>query len=148
MQGLLTNRLNKLILLESRAPIQWHLDRLEKWLDRDITKFNRGKCTVPDTNISWRSSSWKAAFSKRLGVPVDNKLTMMQYYSLAARRPTPSRATWASVARKSKSMILPFFLAPVRSHLGNVLSLGFPEQERHRHTGTSPGRGTRVVEGL
>lgn len=113
-----------------------------------FTKFNRGKCTVPDTNISWRPTSWKAAFPKRLGVLVDNQLTMMQYCGLAARRPTPSRATWASVARKSKSTILPFFLAPVRSHLGTVPSLGFLEQERHRHTGASPGRGTRVVEGL
>jgi len=54
MQGLLTGKLKGLILLEGKAAMQRHLGRLRKWADRELTKFNKGKCRVlhPGENMS------------------------------------------------------------------------------------------------
>ncbi|PKU40804.1 rna-directed dna polymerase from mobile element jockey-like [Limosa lapponica baueri] len=78
--------------LEVRASIQRDLDRLEKWADRNLIEFNKGKCQVcPWGGISpgqytlvtnWLESS---SAEKEFRVLVDSKLAMSQECALAEK---------------------------------------------------------------
>ncbi|KAK4823674.1 hypothetical protein QYF61_005645 [Mycteria americana] len=53
------------------AVIQRHLDRLEKWANRNLIKFNKKNYevlhlggTIPGTSTCWGPPSWKAALQK------------------------------------------------------------------------------------
>ncbi|KAK4810823.1 hypothetical protein QYF61_008795 [Mycteria americana] len=56
---------------EGRAAIQRDLDRLEKWADRNLMQFNKGKCKILHLD---------------LGVLVDTKLNMSQQCAFAAKK--------------------------------------------------------------
>ncbi|PKU28444.1 rna-directed dna polymerase from mobile element jockey-like [Limosa lapponica baueri] len=80
---------------EHHAVIQRVLDRLEKWVDRNLMKFNKDKCKV--LHLGRNNSMHQYLFGadqlesslteKALGVPVDTKLTMINV-PLQQRRPT------------------------------------------------------------
>ena len=68
---------------EGCVAIQRDVDRLEKWADRNLMKFNEGKCkvctwgrTTPCISTCWGPISSLA--EKDLGVLVDTRLDMSQ----------------------------------------------------------------------
>ena len=71
---------------EGCAAIQRHLNRQEKWADRNLMKFNKGKCKVlhlgrnnPMNQNTLGIDQMKSSFvEKGLGILVDTKLTMSQ----------------------------------------------------------------------
>ncbi|PKU43698.1 rna-directed dna polymerase from mobile element jockey-like [Limosa lapponica baueri] len=78
---------------ESCAGVQRDLERLEHWVERNLMKFNKGKCrvlhlgrdnAVPQYRLGVDLLDSSCAESN-LGVLMDNKLTMMQQCALVAK---------------------------------------------------------------
>ncbi|PKU30051.1 rna-directed dna polymerase from mobile element jockey-like [Limosa lapponica baueri] len=58
---------------EDCAAIQYELDRLESWAERNLMKFNKGNCKVlhlggitPYTSTDWGLTCWKAALQREI----------------------------------------------------------------------------------
>jgi len=107
--------------IEDWVAIQRDLDRLEKWADRNLTKFNKGKCKTwggvsPSMYwcLGWMAGSMSLV-EKDLGVLVDKKLNMGQQCGLVAKRVNSLLGcTSKNVASRSGKMILPLCSALLR----------------------------------
>ncbi|GAB0183700.1 mitochondrial enolase superfamily member 1 [Grus japonensis] len=99
---------------EGCAAIQKGLDTVENWEERNLVKFNKGKCKAlhPERNnprhqytlgTDWLESS---STEKDLGVLVDNKLTMSQQCTLTAKKTNSIVGCMrVSVASRSREVI-------------------------------------------
>ncbi|KAK4825798.1 hypothetical protein QYF61_002382 [Mycteria americana] len=78
---------------EGRAAIQRNFDRLEKWIDKNLMKFTRGKCKVlplrrnnPRHQYRLELTGWEAALLKKIWIFVENKLNISQQCALVAKK--------------------------------------------------------------
>ncbi|GAB0179219.1 mitochondrial enolase superfamily member 1 [Grus japonensis] len=101
---------------EDHAAIQRDLNRLEKWADRNLTKFNKGKCNVlhlernkPRHQYMLGVDQLESSLAEKdLGVLVDTKLNVSQQCALAAKRSDGVLGCFRdSVASRSREVILP-----------------------------------------
>ncbi|KAK4825164.1 hypothetical protein QYF61_024553 [Mycteria americana] len=100
--------------LEGCTAIQKDLNSLEKWADRNLMKFNKGKCKVP---LAPTATPRHHFAEKDLGVLVNTKLSMSQQCALAAKKTNGVLSCIRrSVARRLREVMLPLCLALLKPH--------------------------------
>jgi len=109
---------------EGCAAIQQDLDRLESWAERNLMRFNKGKCRVLHLGRNNHMHQYRlgadlldsSSPERNLGVLVDDRLTMSQQCALAAKNGILG-CIKKSVASRSRDVLLPLYSAPVIPHL-------------------------------
>ncbi|GAB0184084.1 mitochondrial enolase superfamily member 1 [Grus japonensis] len=120
------------------ADVQRDLDRLEKWTNRNLMKFIKGKCKILHLarnnpthqymlGITWLESSFA---EKALGVLVDTKLNMSQQCALVAKNTNGFLGCISRIVRRLRELILPLCSALVRPHLECCVQFWAPQHKR------------------
>lgn len=105
-------------ILKGRTATQRDLDKLKKWVARNITKFSKSKVLhVGGNKITQHyrlgpNRLGSSSAGKHMGVIVDKKLTTSQQHVIAAEGCIRKRVT-----SKSRGVILPLCSALLRPHL-------------------------------
>jgi len=143
--------------LEGCAVIQRDLDRLGSWAERNLMKFNKGKCRVLHLGRNNLMHQYllgvdlleSSSVERDLGVLVDDRLTMSQQCALAAKKPSGILGcTKKSVVSRLKKVLLPLYSALVRPHLEYCVLFWAPQFKKDEELlERVQRRATRMIRG-
>ncbi|KAK4806630.1 hypothetical protein QYF61_022936 [Mycteria americana] len=140
---------------EGCVAIQRDLDRLEKWADRNLMKFNKGNCQVlplgrnkpmhqPMLGVSQLERSLA---EKALGLLVDTKLNTSQQHALVGNKANGMLGCIDKYCQQLGGRDLSPLFSTDEATAGVVGPvLGSSVQERHGHTGERPMKGHKDDE--
>ena len=135
--------------MEGRDAIQRDFNRLERWAQVNLMRFNTAKCKI--LHLGQRNPRHiyrlegavleSSPAEKDLGVLMDEKLNMSQQCVLAAQKAngTPDSIR-RGVASRDRELTVPLYTALVRPHLEYCVQV-WGSQERQGAVGEGPEEG-------